>query len=554
MNYFQMKASKTLMFGIMVLLLTGMNTTDVTAQFKNDADMIFAGTSYNETYNLTGTPTVMPYKAKLIGNNEYQLTESKKWQSGSIWSKNYIDLHNSFTIEGAVNLGISDGADGIAFVLQPFCTGLGQLGEGIGYGGIKPSFAIEFDNHSNYFDPKTDHIGFSLNGNYKEHLSGTMQEVGKELENGKYHDITINWDAPTKTMTLTIFNPGTKDVLKTISKKQDFAANFPQTNGLVYWGFTSATGLSHNEHKVKLSKWPDANIYPYNVTDATTGKENGKIEMNMMDNENVNVKYAWNNNKGVASTISELAAGNYKVTATSTFTINGKSQKCVSSFDITVGALPELIGHWTFEDGKERTDLTGNFETLTLVGGTTIKDGNLNVSQAKWAITNLVEPKVIRAKTLVAWVNLDDINARGGSVLTYETGNRDFDGIIYAEKNAAEWMSGSDIWSRTNNNNGGSKYTTKKGELVQVAITYADNNTITIYRNGVQVTSYAKGKMIAANNSTDNTASVLFGMRHTPMVNGVPGGGAWFVGSIEEARIYNGVLTGEQIKQLSVVK
>ena len=32
--------------------------------------------------------------------------------------------------------------------------------------------------------------------------------------------------------------------------------------------------------------------------------------------------------------------------------------------------------------------------------------------------------------------------------------------------------------------------------------------------------------------------------------SGVPGGGAWFVGSIEEARIYNGVLTGEQIKQL----
>jgi hypothetical protein len=237
--------------------------------------------------------------------------------------------------------------------------------------------------------------------------------------------------------------------------------------------------------------------------------------------------------------------------------INGKKQtvstKTVAEIPL-ITTLPEMVGHWTFEPGNERNDLVNNFETLTLVGGATISNGKLNVSQAKWAVTNMVTSKVVKEKTLVAWVIIDDVNARGGSAITYETSNRDFDAIVYAERTPKEWMSGSGGFSRTDNPNGGNNYTTAQGKLVKVAITYTKNNAITIYVDGKKVHSYTRGKMIAPNSATNNTASVLFGMRHTPMTMGIPGGGAWFVGKIEEARIYGGVLNESQISGLKVEK
>ena len=49
-------------------------------------------------------------------------------------------------LEAELFLGNQDfGADGIAFVIQPISNDEGSLGGGIGYAGISPSIAIEFD-------------------------------------------------------------------------------------------------------------------------------------------------------------------------------------------------------------------------------------------------------------------------------------------------------------------------------------------------------------------------------------------------------------------------
>ena len=52
-----------------------------------------------------------------------------------------------------MNLGSrpNDGADGIAFVIQPLASDLGGTGGGIGYQGIDPSVAVEFDTWNNHF-------------------------------------------------------------------------------------------------------------------------------------------------------------------------------------------------------------------------------------------------------------------------------------------------------------------------------------------------------------------------------------------------------------------
>lgn len=84
-------------------------------------------------------------------------------------------VYYSFTI--TPNSGADAGA-GMSFLMQNNDVGqTGASGEGMGYGGISTSLAIEFDTHkyvppkgnANYPDPEGHHIGFMLDGKYEEH-------------------------------------------------------------------------------------------------------------------------------------------------------------------------------------------------------------------------------------------------------------------------------------------------------------------------------------------------------------------------------------------------
>ncbi len=93
----------------------------------------------------------------------YTLTTSTpNSQSGSVWNNNRIDLRQSFDFYFLVNLGCADdGADGIAFVLQPINTSAGSSGGGMGFSGIQPALGITMDTYNNGAidnDPVFDHL------------------------------------------------------------------------------------------------------------------------------------------------------------------------------------------------------------------------------------------------------------------------------------------------------------------------------------------------------------------------------------------------------------
>ena len=69
----------------------------------------------------------------------------------------------SMFISGCID---STGADGIAFVLQPISTNVGDIGEGLGFEGVSPSVGISLDTWQNLRrnDPSYDHISIQLNG------------------------------------------------------------------------------------------------------------------------------------------------------------------------------------------------------------------------------------------------------------------------------------------------------------------------------------------------------------------------------------------------------
>ena len=141
-------------------------------------------------------------------------------------------------------------------------------------------------------------------------------------------------------------------------------------------------------------------------------------------------------------------------------------------------------------------------------------------------------------KTLVAWVSLDDLSVRAGSVLTVQEGDR-FDGIVFAEREPRTWMAGSNFFRRTQKNQDYPAETADGNALVQMAIVY-EGNRISIYRNGDLLTSY-EADNIDLLSSTSNV--VVFGLRHL-------GGDGSIDGSIEDARIYARALTPRQIKSL----
>ncbi|WP_162852455.1 lectin-like domain-containing protein [Dinghuibacter silviterrae] len=183
--------------------------------------------------------------------NCYTLTPQETFQAGQVWNKNEIDLTQSFDYHFNVFLGCNsgtNGADGMAFVLQPINTSQGSTGEGLGFGGIVPSLGVTIDTYQNpdQNDPPYDHIAFQSNGDVNHadanNLAGPVQVLPNQsdIKDCAWHVLEVKWDAPT--MTLVAYMDGNFR----LSMTKDIVATIFSGNPTVFWGFTAATGGSDN--------------------------------------------------------------------------------------------------------------------------------------------------------------------------------------------------------------------------------------------------------------------------------------------------------------------
>lgn len=191
-----------------------------------------------------------------VTTNEATLTLATNNQGGSIWSNQKIDLSKDFTISTELNFGTIDGggADGIAFVLQPLSSDLGGAGGGMGYLGISPSLAIEFDTWYNAgIDPlQEDHIAIIKNGhpdNIPAHSEFIPPIALPNIEDGLWHEAIFEWNATTKKLKVTFDN------IVRFDTTIDIVSSIFSGNKEVFWGFTAATGGAVNVHKVKLKNY-----------------------------------------------------------------------------------------------------------------------------------------------------------------------------------------------------------------------------------------------------------------------------------------------------------
>lgn len=187
----------------------------------------------------------------------YTLTTEDYYKAASVWNNTKIDLRQSFTFTFDVYLGCLDvdGADGIVFGLQQISNNtLGANGNGLGFQGISPSVGVALDTYRNLSDndPVYDHLSIQVNGDIDHrttnNIAGPVQisAVSDNVEDCKWHALTINWDVTTKKYDISFDGAPRLSIIK------DFVTDIFNGNPIVYWGITSGTGGFINVQKFCL--------------------------------------------------------------------------------------------------------------------------------------------------------------------------------------------------------------------------------------------------------------------------------------------------------------
>ncbi|MCB1278618.1 DUF1553 domain-containing protein [Prosthecobacter sp.] len=204
---------------------------------------------------------------------------------------------------------------------------------------------------------------------------------------------------------------------------------------------------------------------------------------------------------------------------------------------------PETLAEWTFD--KDCRDSKGRLD-LELVGAAHVENGALIVDGKSMAKSGSL-PKQLKAKTLEAWVMLDNLTQRGGGVLTVQ--GKDgvlFDSLVFAEKTPAHWVAGSNFFERSELFEGPAE-TEATTRPVHVAVVYQADGTISGYRDGKPYgRTYRKAPGAVFE---PNVSQVLFGCRH-----GTPVGNKGLSGRIFRARLYDRALTAEEIAKTARIE
>jgi hypothetical protein len=189
-------------------------------------------------------------------------------QGGSAYLSDTIDLEvgglptsfsTAFQFQITDSAGIDDGdgvgADGLVFIVQTAGSSVGGSGVGIGYDGVSPSVAVEFDTYDNGgIDAGGNHIGIGLNGDID---SVVKVPVTTRMNDGNIWYAWVDYDGATQTLEVRLAQTGTRPAAATASLVVDLAAQIRQPEAFV--GFTSGTGGATGDHDIRA--WKLRNTY-----------------------------------------------------------------------------------------------------------------------------------------------------------------------------------------------------------------------------------------------------------------------------------------------------
>jgi hypothetical protein len=185
------------------------------------------------------------------------------------------------------------------------------------------------------------------------------------------------------------------------------------------------------------------------------------------------------------------------------------------------------VARWEFD--RDLRDSSGRLHARAL-GGAQIRDGGLRLNGIEACAATVPLDKELRAKTLEVCVSLKTLQQAGGGAISVQSLDGSiFDAIVFGEREPACWMAGSDNFARTQSFDGPRETEAAKRPVV-FAVVYANDGTITGYRNGrLYGHSYrSAGPAVFKAGETQ----VVFGLRHGP-----PGGNKMLAGVVKRAQL-----------------
>ncbi len=211
-----------------------------------------------------------------------------------------------------------------------------------------------------------------------------------------------------------------------------------------------------------------------------------------------------------------------------------------SSDPSELSELPQPFASWDFE--SDLSDSIGELHA-TAIDGARVDDGSLVLDGKGFASTPVMS-KTVAAKTLEVLVQLDSLDQAGGAAISIEqVGGGAFDAIVFGERDPKHWMSGSNNFARYEPF-GGTAETEAVDRAVHLVVVYAEDGTITAYRDGV-----IYGKSIRKSPMQTYQAGkteILFGLRHQP-----PGGNRFLQGRIHQAAFFDRALSASEVETLA---
>ena len=170
-----------------------------------------------------------------------RLTDSQGGEEGTVFTNDRVlNPSKSFKTDFEFNIhsGSLNPADGIAFLIhRESSSSVGGGGGGMGYNGIDPSVAVEFDLFENPgADPDGNHVGVTLNGEHEVHEASGVPAF--DLYGGPRR-AWVKYSAKTKRTKVFVSDTDAKPDDPIINHKKNLNSVL---DGKSRVGFTSATG------------------------------------------------------------------------------------------------------------------------------------------------------------------------------------------------------------------------------------------------------------------------------------------------------------------------
>jgi hypothetical protein len=195
------------------------------------------------------------------GGSVLWLTPAQQSQAGSVFTTNSVAFNSTYSFSTFFQFQMTDpgyygASDGMTFTLQTeSATALGANGGNLGYAGITPSVAVEFDTWQNSFDINANHLAVLTNGQMNDldpktpyGVTNCQPSTGVFgcMSNGDIWSVWIDYDGTA--LHVAIADKSTTRPADLLNYPVDIPSILGQSSAFI--GFTAGTGAGYQNHVI----------------------------------------------------------------------------------------------------------------------------------------------------------------------------------------------------------------------------------------------------------------------------------------------------------------